>query len=83
MFPQNTDKHLFQFFILQDYSVYYYKQDAKGSKSIKGDVNQSSPVRRFSIDEELFPESGKTYGSYGHIDKKGDLHYVEYTKNKD
>ena len=70
-------------FQLQDYSIYDYKQDAKGTKSIKDNVDQTGAARGFSINEELSPESGKTYGSYGYIDKNGDLHYVEYTKNKD
>ena len=41
------------------------------------------PIRGFSVNEELSPETGNTHGSYGYVDKKGDLHYVEYTKNKD
>ena len=58
---------------IQEYSIHGYENNSKDSKSIKG----------FSINEERSPQSGKTFGSYGYIDKTGDLHYIEYTKNED
>ena len=57
----------------QDYSIY---ESNKNPKTGKADL------RGFKIDEETSSKTGSTYGSYGYIDQKGDLHYVEYTKDK-
>ena len=68
---------------IQEYSIHGYNSDFKDSKSIKSGGENTGPVRGFSINEESSPESGKTYGSYGYIDKTGDLHYIEYIRNQD
>ena len=68
---------------IQEYSIHGYNNDFKDSKSLKSSEEDTSLVRGFSINEESSPESGKKYGSYGYIDKTGDLHYIEYTRNKD
>ena len=68
---------------IQEYSIHGYSNEYKDSKSIKSGETETSPVRGFSINEESSPESGKTYGSYGYIDKTGDLHYIEYIRNQD